>query len=119
MIASLLLGLRKGRVLLALLDLFEDQLDDRRTANCLGTAEYLHAVTYSRPPQLPPGTHDPQFSVSIKDPNYMGDWPENAFTYTFRMEGETLHLNWPSDWPPGAWKGTFRKVEGEPVPAGN
>ena len=54
-----------------------------------------------------------------KDPNYMGDWPENVGTYTFRMEGETLHLNWPSDWPPGARKGTFRKVEGEPVPGEN
>jgi hypothetical protein len=45
----------------------------------------------------------------------MGDWPENASTYTFRVEGETLHLNWPSDWP-FAIKGTFRKVEGEPAP---
>ncbi len=53
-----------------------------------------------------------------KDPNYMGDWPENAYTYTFRMEGETLHLNWPSDWF-SARKGTFRKVEGEPVPWAN
>jgi hypothetical protein len=50
-----------------------------------------------------------------KNPNYMGDWPENASTYTFRVEGETLHLNWPSDWP-FAIKGTFRKVEGEPAP---
>ncbi len=54
-----------------------------------------------------------------KDPNYMGDWPDNAYTYTFRIEDETLHLNWPSDWPPGAWRGTFRKVEGQPVPWGN
>ena len=54
-----------------------------------------------------------------KDPNYMGDWPENAGTYTFRMEGETLHLTWPSDWGPGARKGTFRKVEGEAAPWAN
>ncbi len=53
-----------------------------------------------------------------KDPNYMGDWPENALTFTFRMEGETLHLQWPSDWPDKR-SGTFRKVEGEPVPWGN
>ncbi len=53
-----------------------------------------------------------------KDPNYMGDWPENALTYTFRMEGETLHLDWPSDWF-SARKGTFRKVEGEPAPWAN
>ena len=50
-----------------------------------------------------------------KDPNYMADWPENTETYTFRLEGETLHLQWPSDWPDGR-SGTFTKVEGEPVP---
>ena len=50
-----------------------------------------------------------------KDPNYMGGWPENAQTYTFRMEGETLHLQWPGDWPDRR-KGTFSKVEGMPVP---
>ena len=51
-----------------------------------------------------------------KDPNYMGTWPENAETYTFQVEGETLHLEWPSGWGPGKRSGTFRKVEGEPVP---
>ena len=51
-----------------------------------------------------------------KDPNYMGTWPENAETYTFQIEGETLHLTWPSDWAPGKRSGTFRKVEGQPAP---
>ncbi len=50
-----------------------------------------------------------------KDPNYMGGWPENAETYTFRFEGETLHMEWPSDWPE-ARSGTFRRVEGQPAP---
>ncbi len=50
-----------------------------------------------------------------KDPNYMGDWPENTSVYTFRMEGETLHLQWPSDWPEKR-SGTFTKVEGQPAP---
>ncbi len=50
-----------------------------------------------------------------KDPNYMGNWPENAVTYTFRWEGETLHLQWPADWPEKR-SGTFRKVEGQPAP---
>ncbi|MDH3455536.1 MAG: lipocalin-like domain-containing protein [Gemmatimonadota bacterium] len=48
-----------------------------------------------------------------KDPNYMGTWPDNAETYTFELEGETLRLTWPSDWPGGLRIGTFRKVEGE------
>ncbi len=51
-----------------------------------------------------------------KDPNYMGDWPENANTYTFRIEGETLRLAWPGDWPGGTRVGMLRRVEGEPVP---
>jgi hypothetical protein len=50
-----------------------------------------------------------------KSPNYMADWPENAETYTFRLEGETLHLQWPSDWGEKR-SGTFTKVEGQPVP---
>jgi len=50
-----------------------------------------------------------------KDPNYMGDWPENASVYTFRIEGETLRMQWPSDWPERR-SGTFTKVEGQPAP---
>jgi hypothetical protein len=50
-----------------------------------------------------------------KDPNYMGDWPENANVYTFRLEGETLHLQWPSDWPDQR-SATLTKVEGQPAP---
>ncbi len=42
-----------------------------------------------------------------KDPNYMGGWPENQVTYTFRMEGETLHLTMPD-----GTKATFRQVDG-------
>ncbi len=51
-----------------------------------------------------------------KDPNYMGDWPENASVYNFRLEGDSvLHMEWPSDWPEQR-SGTFRKVEGRPAP---
>ena len=50
-----------------------------------------------------------------KDPNYMGDWPDNANTYTFRFDGETLHLQWPSDWPVQL-SATLDRVEGRPAP---
>lgn len=51
-----------------------------------------------------------------KDPNYMNDWPDNASTYSFELEGNTLRVSWPTDWPGGIRVGTFRKVEGEPAP---
>ena len=51
-----------------------------------------------------------------KDPNYMASWPDNANTYTFRIEGETLHLEWPSDWPGGKRSARLMKVEGRPAP---
>lgn len=47
------------------------------------------------------------------NPNYMADWGENHITYTFRVEGDTLHFTWPADFmEPGApsFSGTFRKV---------
>jgi len=31
------------------------------------------------------------------NPNYMADWGENHRTYTFRIEGDILHLTWPTD----------------------
>ena len=47
------------------------------------------------------------------NPNYMADWGENQQTYTFRVEGDILHLSWPDnfmeDGNPG-FSGTFRKV---------
>lgn len=42
-----------------------------------------------------------------KDPNYMGRWPDNATTYSFRIEDDMLFLDM------GQWgKATLRKVEG-------
>ena len=50
------------------------------------------------------------------NPNYMADWGENHVTYTFRVEGDMLHLTWPEgfmeDGSP-SFSGTFRKV-GQP-----
>ncbi len=47
------------------------------------------------------------------NPNYMADWGENHMTYTFRVEGDMLHLTWPEgfmeDGSP-SFSGTFRKV---------
>jgi hypothetical protein len=47
------------------------------------------------------------------NPNYMANWGENHLTYTFKVEGDLLHLTWPAgfagaDNPP--FTGTFRKV---------
>ena len=47
------------------------------------------------------------------NPNYMADWGENHQTYTFRVEGDILHLSWPDDFMEDgnpAFSGTFRKV---------
>jgi len=46
-----------------------------------------------------------------KDPNYMGSWPDNAVTFTFRMEGNRMHLTFQN-----GWTVTLRKVEGEAPP---
>lgn len=46
-----------------------------------------------------------------KNPNYMAAWPENASTYTFSIEGDTLTLTWPN----GA-KAILRQVDDEPAP---
>ncbi len=47
-----------------------------------------------------------------KDPNYMDDWESNQFTFTYRFEGEMLHVTWPASF--GGFgtqrEGTFRKV---------
>lgn len=47
------------------------------------------------------------------NPNYMADWGDNHLTYTFKVEGDILHLTWPAGFmspenPP--FSGTFRKV---------
>jgi len=47
------------------------------------------------------------------NPNYMASWGENHLIYTFRIEGDILHLTWPAgfmspDNPP--FTGTFRRV---------
>jgi len=47
------------------------------------------------------------------NPNYMARWGENHLTYTFRIEGDTLHLTWPEGFmEPGdpPFSGTFRRV---------
>jgi len=45
-----------------------------------------------------------------KDPNFMGDWPDNAGTLPFHIDGDVMHLEW------AVFKFTLRKVEGEPAP---
>ena len=45
-----------------------------------------------------------------KDPNYMDDWESNQFTFTYRFEGEMLHVTGPSDFSNTQFAGTFRKV---------
>ena len=47
------------------------------------------------------------------NPNYQAGWGDNHVTYTFRVEGDTLHVSWPDGFMgPGAagFTGTFRKV---------
>ena len=48
------------------------------------------------------------------NPNYMADWGDNHVTYTFRVEGDTLHFTWPEgfmdDGESPSFTGTFRKV---------
>jgi hypothetical protein len=53
-----------------------------------------------------------------KNPNYMGDWPENETTVTVRIEGDTLTWTWPSldDTALPGGQMTFRRVEGQPAP---
>ena len=46
-----------------------------------------------------------------KNPNYMGSWPENPGTFTYRIEGDTLYAT--NSNGSGA---TWRRVEGTPVP---
>jgi hypothetical protein len=51
-----------------------------------------------------------------KNPNYMGDWPDNEVTYTFEIDGEgRLHLTWGGG-PTSAWKAVLRQVDSEPPP---
>lgn len=49
-----------------------------------------------------------------KDPNYMGEWPENEVNYEFERDGDTLTLK-NLVFGDGA-TGTFRQVEGTPRP---
>ena len=47
------------------------------------------------------------------NPNYQASWGDNHVTYTFRVEGDTLHMSWPDEFMgPGipGFTGTFRKV---------
>jgi len=47
------------------------------------------------------------------NPNYMARWGENHLTYTFRVEGDILHLTWPAgfmDPDNPEFTGTFRRV---------
>ena len=48
-----------------------------------------------------------------KDPNYMGDWPENESIYEFERDGEKLMLKNISF---GGITNTLRQVEGSPNP---
>jgi hypothetical protein len=45
------------------------------------------------------------------NPNYMLDWESNHQTYTFRFEGDRLHVTWPGDFGDlPQLSGTFRRV---------
>ncbi len=48
------------------------------------------------------------------NPNYMANWGDNHLTYTFRIEGDILHLTWPEGFLLGSgtesFTGSFRKV---------
>jgi len=46
-----------------------------------------------------------------KDPNFMGDWPENAFSASVHLAGDTMHWTWGN----GSMF-TFRRTEGSPAP---
>jgi len=46
-----------------------------------------------------------------KNPNYMGDWPDNAQTYTFAVDSDQLLLTFEN-----GTKVTLRRVEGIPMP---
>lgn len=45
-----------------------------------------------------------------KNPNYMGDWPDNAVHASFHIAGDTMHLEWEP------YRLTMRNVEGKPEP---
>ena len=47
------------------------------------------------------------------NPNYHASWGDNHVTYTFQVEGDTLHVSWPDEFMvPGipGFTGTFRRV---------
>jgi len=48
-----------------------------------------------------------------KDPNYMGDWPENESIYEFERDGEKLTIK---NITFGGFTSTLRQVEGSPNP---
>ncbi len=52
-----------------------------------------------------------------KDPNYMGEWPENATTVTIHIDGGTLQWTWGAEFDPAIGQVfTFSRVEGQPAP---
>jgi hypothetical protein len=53
-----------------------------------------------------------------KDPNYMGDWPENVQTYTFEIDEEgMLHLTFGADFGTlGGPTAILRQVDDQPAP---
>ena len=46
-----------------------------------------------------------------KNPNYMAGWPENAVTFTYRIEGDMLYATLPN-----GNGSSWRRVEGTPAP---
>lgn len=46
-----------------------------------------------------------------KNPNYMGDWPDNASTYAFAVDGDQMQMTFES-----GFKITLRRVEGMTMP---
>ncbi len=48
-----------------------------------------------------------------KDPNYMGDWPENETIYEFERDGDKLVIK---NVTFGGFTSTLRQVEGSPNP---
>ena len=46
-----------------------------------------------------------------KNPNYMGDWPDNAYSASVHLVGDTMHWTWGD-----GRMFTFQQTEGTPVP---
>ena len=54
-----------------------------------------------------------------KDTNYMNSWPDNATTYTFRIEDGFLHLTVDGDGPASGQTAILRQVDDQPGPGSN